>query len=87
MNGIIYKYRYSPSKLNDNFKVSCLECIYNKLDWYLHPVCETDYIKLIGGESEPFYSNKRPINEIDLFKINSFNYPELCQGCYKYCDS
>jgi len=61
----------SPLNIRNKQKVSCLECINNKLSWYLNPICQTDYIKFIGNPYEPFYSRSRQINEIELYKIDS----------------
>jgi len=68
-----YLYHFSPLKIQNSNKISCLECINNKFTWYLNPICQTDYVKLIGNEEEPFYLIKRLINQIDLYMINSLS--------------
>ncbi|CAD8125630.1 unnamed protein product [Paramecium sonneborni] len=73
--------QYTPWSLN------CVECIADPKNWYLNPICKSDYFQPLQDKSDYVFLEIQR-NQIDyqyylINQLNIYEQPnvELCQGC------
>ncbi|CAD8126690.1 unnamed protein product [Paramecium sonneborni] len=69
------------------YNLFCLDCLLNPTDWYIRPICTTDFItQQVNKEEDAFTKQIRSALDYDLYYIDNENNVILLEGVNDYCD-
>ncbi|CAD8117342.1 unnamed protein product [Paramecium sonneborni] len=70
-----------------SYNLFCVDCLLNPNDWYIRPICTTDFItQQVNKEQDAYTKQVRFTQDYDLYYIDNQYRLILLEGVYDYCD-
>ncbi|CAD8156959.1 unnamed protein product [Paramecium octaurelia] len=72
---------------SSSYNVLCVDCLLNPADWYIRPICTTDFVtQQVNKDQDAYTKQLRPALDYDLYYIDNNFKLILLEGVNDFCD-